>query len=48
LEHGKPQPVARKWFLTMPLAQAIAAADLPVYLRETALYLQLHQANNKE
>jgi hypothetical protein len=48
LEHGKPQPVARKWFLTMPFTHLVPAADLPVYLRETALYLRLHQANNKE
>lgn len=42
LEEGKPQPVARKWFLTMPLPCLFSAADLPVVLRETALYLRLH------
>ncbi len=45
LKEGKPHPVARKWFLTMPLTHTIAAADLPLYLRETALYLQTHPPN---
>jgi len=48
LEEGKPQPVARKWFLTMPLSRLFPAADLPVVLRETALYLRLHQREQPE
>ncbi|MFA0733227.1 MAG: hypothetical protein LKKZDAJK_001363 [Candidatus Fervidibacter sp.] len=48
LEEGKPQPVARKWFLTMPLSRLFPAADLPVVLRETALYFRLHHRGQPE
>jgi hypothetical protein len=41
LERGTPRPVAGKWFVTLPLTDAIAAADLPIYLREAAARLQL-------
>ncbi len=35
-EKGTPQLVGKKWFLTLPLTEIIAAADLPIYLREVA------------
>ncbi|MDW8026686.1 MAG: hypothetical protein RMK18_12620, partial [Armatimonadota bacterium] len=37
LEKGTPSLVGKKWFLTLPLTDIIAAADLPIYLREVAL-----------
>jgi len=48
LEEGKPQPIARKWFLTMPLSRLFPAADLPVVLRETDLYFRLHHRGQPE
>ncbi|MGQ9463639.1 MAG: hypothetical protein ACUVTP_11355 [Candidatus Fervidibacter sp.] len=36
LKKGTPQPVRRRYFLSFPLTEVIAAADLPVYLREVA------------
>lgn len=36
LEKGTPQLVGRRYFLSFPLTEVIAAADLPVYLREVA------------
>lgn len=36
LEKGTPQLVGGRYFLSFPLTEVIAAADLPVYLREVA------------
>lgn len=36
LDEGKPQLIGKRWFITLPLTDAIAAADLPIYLREAA------------
>jgi len=36
LEQGVPKAFGHRWFLTLPLTDVIPAADLPVYLRETA------------
>jgi len=36
LEKGTPQLVGKRWFLTLPMTEAIPAADLPIYLREVA------------
>lgn len=36
LEKGMPQLVGGRYFLSFPLTEVVAAADLPVYLREVA------------
>ncbi|MCS3920096.1 hypothetical protein Q2T83_02340 [Fervidibacter sacchari] len=41
LEKGTPQLVGKRWFLTLPLTEAIPAADLPIYLREVAAQWRL-------
>ncbi|MFA0742759.1 MAG: hypothetical protein DFNUSKGM_002888, partial [Candidatus Fervidibacter sacchari] len=46
LEKGTPQLVGKRWFLTLPLTEAIPAADLPIYLREVAAQWRLRAQKN--